>query len=106
MHRAKRIGQAASLTFDEWAETLSYFNLRCAFCQTEPYEVLEHFIPIIHGGPSSVFNCVPACETCNAMKNDRLPHEFAQDIGEDRTHRIQQYLEQRKQRWLKKRQKN
>ncbi|GHP00816.1 hypothetical protein KSF_108630 [Reticulibacter mediterranei] len=104
VHRARRIGQAASLTFEEWVETLRQFNLCCAFCQTGPYEVLEHFLPIIHGGSSSSFNCLPACEICNALKNERLPQEFAGDIGEERLQMLQHYLEQRRQQWLQKRQ--
>jgi len=103
-HRAKRIGQAASLTFEEWAATIIYFNMRCAFCQEKPYEVLEHFIPIIHGGTTSVFNCVPACELCNAIKNDRLPLEILEQMNEQRIQEIQRYLEQRRQQWIQKKQ--
>lgn len=101
-HRAKRIGQAASLTFEEWIATITYFNMRCAFCQERPYEVLEHFIPVIHGGTTSVFNCVPACELCNAIKNDCLPHEILEQMKEERIQEIHRYLEHRRQQWIQK----
>lgn len=102
VHRAKRLGQAASLTFHEWTQTLAFFKMRCAFCQRNPYEVLEHFIPVIHGGSTSVFNCIPACEICNALKSDRLPHEIVSNMGEERIRFIELYLEERRKEWVKK----
>jgi hypothetical protein len=52
--RAGRIGQAASLTLEEWRETITYFNGKCAFFPEHPYEVLEHFIPVVYGGGTTV----------------------------------------------------
>lgn len=78
---------------------LTYFSLRCAFCQTAPYAVLEHVIPVILGGSSNCYNCVPACERCNAAKQDRLPSEVP-ELDQTRLQEIQQYLEQRHDRNL------
>lgn len=100
VHRAKRIGQAASLTLEEWLATLNHFKVKCAFCRERSYEVLEHFIPVIHGGSTSVFNCIPACEICNAIKNEQLPHEFEQHFENACIQELLQYLEQKRKEWL------
>src|SRR4051812_26059572 len=44
---AKRKGLPASLTIDQWLQTLKHFHYLCAYCQQSQYEVLEHHIPII-----------------------------------------------------------
>jgi 5-methylcytosine-specific restriction endonuclease McrA len=98
--RAGRIGQAASLTLEEWIETVTYFCGRCAFYSDHPYEVLEHFMPIIYGGGTTVFNCIPACRSCNAIKNDRLPDDLRQTRLGSTLSRIQTYLDQRREQWI------
>ncbi|BCL79685.1 hypothetical protein ccbrp13_21500 [Ktedonobacteria bacterium brp13] len=100
VHRARRLGQGGTLTFEEWSETLTHFKMLCAFCQQAPYEVLEHVLPIIHGGSTSIFNSVPACNLCNAIKGDRLYEEYASDFGEVRIQEIQDYLEHKKHQWI------
>src|SRR6266487_798598 len=73
----------ATLTFQQWIATLDYFGWTCAYCQEQPYEVMEHFIPIsmrdryhpygaIIGG-TTIKNCVPACYDCNARKRNNCP---------------------------------
>lgn len=37
---------------------------------------MDHLVPIIRGGRSTRGNVVPACKTCNAAKQHRLPHEW------------------------------
>ncbi len=64
---AKLRGEPATLTTEEWAETLKYFNKRCAYCGAE-YSVLEHFAPIGSGVGTTKRNCVPACGSCNILK--------------------------------------
>lgn len=100
--RAARIGQSASLTFEEWIETLLYFNGRCAFFADHPYEVLEHFIPVNCGGGTTVFNCIPACQACNAVKADRLPVDLGGARLREALPRIQAYLDERRELWLRK----
>lgn len=100
--RAGRIGQAASLTFEEWVETLVYFGGKCAFFSDHPYEVLEHFIPVSYGGGTTAFNCIPACRRCNATKNDRLPVDLHETRLGATLPRIQAYLDQRREQWLSK----
>lgn len=66
--RASKVKLEATLTLEQWIETLEYFKWKCAYCQVEKYAVLEHFIPINHGGGTTQRNCVPACHRCNGVK--------------------------------------
>ena len=34
---------------------------------------MDHDIPFKHLYQTEIFNIVPACNTCNSSKNDRLP---------------------------------
>ena len=99
VNMARRVGLPATLTLPEWMETLSYFGWKCAYCHKAPYTVLEHVQPMIAGGGTTAFNCVPACARCNLLKHDTppelLPPEF--DVALER---IQQYLKEKKLRYL------
>lgn len=99
VNSAKRLGLPATLTLPEWMETLSYFEWKCAYCCKASYAVLEHVQPMIAGGGTTAFNCVPACARCNLLKLDTppelLPPEF--DVALEK---IQHYLKEKKLRFL------
>lgn len=101
LSRAWSIGQAATLTVDEWSETLTYFQARCAFNAEHPYKVIEHFIPIALGGGTTAFNCIPACNLCNAIKGDKHPAEITHPRLQPAIGALQNYLEERRQRWIR-----
>lgn len=100
--RARRIGQAASLTIEEWIKTLTHFQGRCAFSPEHAYEILEHFTPVVYGGGTTVFNCVPSCRGCNAVKADRLPVDLRKKLLGEAISRIQEYLDQQREQWIQK----
>lgn len=54
-----------------YKQTVEYFNNKCAYCQENDIEQVEHFIPIKLGGETSPFNCVPTCKKCNNLKAAR-----------------------------------
>lgn len=66
--RAENKDLPATLTLEEWLQTLADFNGLCAYCQERPFEHLEHFIPIDAGGGTTIDNCIPACGKCNWSK--------------------------------------
>jgi len=69
--RAVKQGKLATLTPDEWLETLDFFDKRCAYCRKEfSYEHLEHFFPISDAKSpgTTAYNCIPACGYCNRHK--------------------------------------
>ncbi len=71
--RARKAGLTATLTLDQWLETLEYFHWQCAYCQIKKFELLEHFVPVIHGEGTTQTNCVPACRSCNGLKQSWNP---------------------------------
>ena len=95
-YRALQAGLPATLTLEEWLQTLADFNGLCAYCMERHFEHLEHFIPIDAGGGTTVDNCVPACGRCNYSKGSDDPDSpqltlFVNDPRE----RIRQYLAER-----------
>jgi hypothetical protein len=66
--RAKQAGTRHDLTLEQWQETLEYFDYKCAYCGEREYEVIEHYLPVRIAG-TTVSNCVPACLSCNALKD-------------------------------------
>ena len=81
LYRARRVGAPATLTLAEWLTTLKRFEYKCAYCQQNPYEVLEHYIPLprqptkernAQGGTTTT-NCIPSCRSCNTEKGGRQP---------------------------------
>jgi hypothetical protein len=73
----------ATLTLRQWLTTLEHFAWKCAYCQKNSYEYLEHFIPFIKDsiditfcaiiGGTSAQNCIPACHKCNSRKGRHSP---------------------------------
>ena len=53
---------------EQWLETLEYFNYKCAYCGERDYEFIEHYLPV-HVAGTTASNCVPACASCNALKD-------------------------------------
>jgi len=41
----------------------------CLYCNAKmTIPTIDHFIPIVHGGPHSLGNILPCCKTCNCRK--------------------------------------
>lgn len=80
----RRAQKAASggtgISFSAWNRLIARFRGRCAYCDQPPRpgEILEqdHVVPLSRGGTHSEGNILPACDTCNVRKNDRLIVEW------------------------------
>lgn len=72
---AIKYGGIATLTLDQWIQTLNYYKGMCAYCSVRPYQVLEHFVPLTLGSGTTADNCVPACLSCNSLKRNLYPDE-------------------------------
>jgi 5-methylcytosine-specific restriction endonuclease McrA len=67
----------ATLTPEQWVETLEFFNYRCAYCGTDSGNLhQEHMIPLSRGGGYTKGNIVPACAVCNGRKGTKTAEEF------------------------------
>ncbi len=51
---------------------------KCAYCQINDWEHLDHVVPRSRGGGHSIGNLVPACASCNMSKSAHLLVEWAQ----------------------------
>lgn len=79
--RAKKKGLRADLTLHEWIGTLLDFHWKCAYCPN-PYNALEHFVPIALDGGTTKSNCVPSCKSCNSHKSYVHPDSITSvDLG-------------------------
>jgi hypothetical protein len=83
----------ATLTPEQWIATLEYFRFRCAYCQSRPYEILDHFVPVCRDGGTTAANCVPICKACDHFKGQKLPERIT-GIPKEDIDRIQAYLRQ------------
>jgi hypothetical protein len=90
--RARSFGLLANLPLRKWAQTLIYFDWKCAYCQG-PYQVIEHFVPVSRQGATYPGNCVPACRSCNGSKGYKMPTELT-FVSPDVIEGIQKYLSQ------------
>jgi 5-methylcytosine-specific restriction endonuclease McrA len=71
--KSTQAGLPATLEVYEWIFTLKYFDGKCAYCQEQPYQELDHFVPPEAGGGTTAKNCVPACYACNHDKSNFDP---------------------------------
>lgn len=53
----------------------------CAYCQVDPWEHMDHVLPISRGGRHSIGNLLPACAACNFRKSARLLAAFLAEAG-------------------------
>jgi hypothetical protein len=79
-YRSKKESLPATLTNEQWKETLKYYNYRCAYCGIHEIELekslaQEHIIPVSRNGGFTKDNIVPSCGSCNSKKHDKTPKE-------------------------------
>lgn len=52
----------------EWAAVVAFYGGRCAYCG-DPWQHIEHVVPVSRGGVHGLRNLVPACARCNLTKH-------------------------------------
>jgi hypothetical protein len=73
LRRARSLRVSATLTLVDWFNILEYFQWRCAYCQSEPFQVLVHILPQEVAGTTAE-NCVPACRRCKCSPKRECSH--------------------------------
>ncbi len=75
--------RAAKLAIDcyeiserDWERLCQRYDQCCAYCGKRKKLTRDHIIPVTRGGQESIGNLVPACDTCNKSKNDKLLVEW------------------------------
>lgn len=90
----ERLGLETSLSFPQWVKSIKHFRGLCAYCQEKPFNVMEHFIPTLLGGGTTMTNCVPACQSCNTIKKNHHPDNCP--LAKHTICRVRQYLQERR----------
>lgn len=72
MRRDAILSTEDPLTAEAWAEILREHNHRCRYCGSQTKLTVDHVIPLSKGGEHSRANVVPACQSCNSKKRDRV----------------------------------
>lgn len=70
--RARKLALPSTFTIDEWNVTKEHFNNCCAYCGKEKPLTQDHFYPLSKGGEYAKINIVPACQSCNSSKYDKI----------------------------------
>ena len=89
--RAQEVGLPATLSVEEWIETMKHFGWRCAYCQERLGVIIEHVVPLSLGGGTTKTNCVPSCYSCNSQKNNLHPDQVTK-LARERLEAIRVYL--------------
>jgi hypothetical protein len=74
LQRARTLGATATLTLVDWLMILEQFDWQCAYCQSRPFEIMSHIIPLPRGG-TTTDNCVPSCYSCSTGKRKTLARQ-------------------------------
>ena len=76
MRRTRERKIINTLTAQEWIDILKKYKFRCAYCGKEftlfDRETRDHVIPISKGGDNVKENIVPACQSCNSKKHNKI----------------------------------
>lgn len=59
-------------TAEDWLEIVEQHKHRCHYCGKRRVLTIDHVIPLSKGGLHVKENIVPACQSCNSQKKDRL----------------------------------
>ena len=75
--RARLAKVLNTLTAEEWQAILEAHEFKCAYCGKSLLDMFnsatrDHIIPISKGGDNVKGNIVPACQSCNAKKSNKL----------------------------------
>lgn len=82
---SRKLQLAATLTKEEWLQTLEKYDYSCAYCGIPTSQLnQEHWIPLSRGGEYTTENIVPACKLCNSRKHTMTGNEFLELLGRER----------------------
>jgi 5-methylcytosine-specific restriction endonuclease McrA len=73
-YQAQRHGVLGKLTEQGIAARLEMWGWRCWQCG-EPWEEIDHVLPLSRGGPNLAANIRPICGRCNKVQAARLMNE-------------------------------
>ncbi len=86
-----------SFSKSDWAETLGYFDHKCAYCGESKNLIKEHAVPINKSklGEHKLGNLVPSCKGCNDKKHHSSYEDFLENNPE-KIKKIKEYMKIKK----------
>ena len=72
----ERSAYSSGYTRIELDQHLSRFGDKCAYCNINFHNAIDHFIAISKGGADCLSNLVAVCTSCNSAKHDSDPLEW------------------------------
>jgi 5-methylcytosine-specific restriction endonuclease McrA len=74
------IGQE-QFTKEDWLETVSFFDNRCAYCGKHGEMEMDHIVPMNKAslGEHKLGNLAPSCKPCNRKKHDKSYLDFLEE---------------------------
>lgn len=71
---AKRRAQkhTGKVSASDWAKIKGAANYRCHYCKKKKYLTMDHVTPLSKGGHHVSSNIVPACQSCNSSKGNKI----------------------------------
>ena len=84
--RARKKKAQGKHTTEQLYQQLKKQEGKCYYCKKDVSPNrnswhADHYIPLSKGGSNDINNIVISCPTCNLRKNDKLPHEWANEEG-------------------------
>lgn len=81
--RALLLGQTEHHTAADVLRILKAQSHRCVYCRAsiKKKRHKDHIIPLSKGGHNGPSNLQLLCGPCNLSKHDKLPHEYAAELG-------------------------
>ena len=80
-YQARRAGAEGTLLITEFFEKCNHLGNVCGYCGKKTKLERDHMIPLLRGGSNGITNTLPVCRSCNAMKGNKTPEEFAQYLN-------------------------
>jgi 5-methylcytosine-specific restriction endonuclease McrA len=78
-YRARKAAAPGSHSVGEWLAKVEYYGWKCRYCG-KPLSAstltLDHAVPLSRGGSNWPSNLLPACGSCNSIKNTKTFMEF------------------------------
>lgn len=73
--RVRDLDAQGFFTQSQLEAKIAYWGWRCWLCG-DPWEAIDHVIPISKGGSNWPANLRPACKSCNSRKGSKLPWDL------------------------------
>lgn len=71
LYKHRKRNAVGHFTPEQLKARIEYYGSKCYVCQ-EPYEEIDHVIPLSRGGTNWPGNLRPICSPCNKMKGNRI----------------------------------